>query len=56
MSSQVYITIRLKVRWQKTAIRPCGHLDQMHVLAELNSDRHQLNLVMEQKKKGFKTS
>ena len=51
MSGQVYFTTRLKVRRQETAIRPCGHLDQMHVLAELKSDRHQLNLVMEQKKK-----
>ena len=27
-SSQVYFTIRLKVRRQETAKRPCGHLGQ----------------------------
>ena len=56
-SSQVYFTIRLKVRRQETAIGPCGHLGQLHLLAILNRYTHQLNLVMEpQKKKKFKTS
>ena len=47
MLSQVYFTIRLKVRRQETAIRPRGHLGQLHLLAILNSYRHQLYLVME---------
>ena len=42
-SSQVYFTIRLKVRRQEIAVRPCGHL---HLLAILNSYWHQLNLVV----------
>ena len=48
--SQVYFTIRLKVRRQETAIRPCGHLGQLHLLAILNSYRHKLKLVIENKK------
>ena len=38
-----------KARRQETAIRPCGHLGQRHVLAILNSCRYQLKLVIEQK-------
>ena len=30
-SSQVYFTIRLKVRRQETAIRPWGHSGQLHL-------------------------
>ena len=46
-ASQVYFTIRLKVRRQETAIRPCG---QLRLLAILNSYRHKLKLVIEIKK------
>ena len=49
-SSEVYFTISLKVRRQETAIRPCGHLGQLHLLAILNSYRHKLKLVIEHKK------
>ena len=49
-SSQVYFTISLKVRRQETAIRPCGHLGQLHLLAMLNSYRHKLKPVIEHKK------
>ena len=49
-SSQVYFTTRLKVRRQETAIRPCGHLGQLHLLAIHNSYRHKLKLVIEIKK------
>ena len=31
-----YFTIRLKVRRQETAIRPCGHLGQLHFLVIFN--------------------
>ena len=46
-TSQVYFTTRLKVRRQETAIRPSGHLGQLHLLAILYSYMHKLNLVME---------
>ena len=49
-SIQVYFIIRLKVCRQDTAIRPCGHLSQLHLLAILNSYRHKLKLVIENKK------
>ena len=49
-SSQGYFTISLKVSRQETAIRPCGHLGQLHLLGILNSYRHKLKLVNEYKK------
>ena len=49
-SSQVYFTIGLKVGKQETAIRPCGHLGRLHLLAILNCHRHKFKLVIEHKK------
>ena len=49
-SSQVYFTTSLKVSRQETAIRPCGHQGELHLLAILNSYRRKLKLVIEHKK------
>ena len=49
-SSLFHHRLRLKVSRQETAIRPCGHLGQLHLLAILHSYRHKLKLVIETKK------
>ena len=49
-SSQVYFTIRSKVRRQETAKRSYSHLGQLHLSAIFESYWHKLKLVMEPKK------